>query len=345
MESKTILDINNLKVHFKTDEGLLKAVDGVSFQIERGKTLGLVGESGCGKSVTSQAILKLLPNTAVIDGQILLKSDEELDIVKVGNESPEIKSIRGKDISMIFQEPMTSFSPLYTMGNQVIEALLLHRTKDKKEARKIAIEMLRKVGISNPEVRIDQYPHEFSGGMRQRVMIAMALCCNPHLLIADEPTTALDVTIQAQVLELMKVLQKSMDMSILFITHDLGVVAEMCDDVCVMYLGKIVEKGSVDDIFYHPKHPYTQGLLQSIPNISSTDKEDLYSIEGNVPVPIDLPPQCGFADRCEKMIKGLCDCNNVPFAEVGDGQFVRCFLYDEVKRIHEKNLQGAACGQ
>ena len=345
MDSQKILELNDLKVHFKTDEGLLKAVDGVSFSIEKGKTLGLVGESGCGKSVTSQAVLKLLPKTAVIEGKILLKTDNEVDIAKVDNESSEIKSIRGKDISMIFQEPMTSFSPLYTMGNQVMEALLLHRTKDKKEARNIAIEMLRKVGISNPEVRIDQYPHEFSGGMRQRVMIAMALCCNPHLLIADEPTTALDVTIQAQVLELMKKLQKSMDMSILFITHDLGVVAEMCDDVCVMYLGKIVEKGTVDDIFYNPKHPYTRGLLQSIPNINATDKDDLYSIEGNVPVPINLPPKCGFADRCDKMIQGLCDCNDVPFAEIDNGQFVRCFLYDEVKALHEKNLQGEACAE
>ena len=235
---------------------------------------------------------------------------------------------------MIFQEPMTSFSPLYTMGNQLMEAIMLHKTQDKEEARKIAVEMLRKVGIANPEERIDEYPHEFSGGMRQRVMIAMALSCEPEILIADEPTTALDVTIQAQVLELMKELQESFGMSILFITHDLGVVAEMCDHVCVMYLGKIVEQAPVDDIFHKPAHPYTLGLLKSIPKIGHKNDEPLESIEGVVPVPLDLPSMCGFCDRCDKKIEGLCDRYEVPMAEIGPGHFVRCFLFPEVMALH-----------
>lgn len=339
MNKSTILEVEDLKVHFMTDEGILKAVDGVSFSLERGKTLGLVGESGCGKSVTSQSILRLTPSNGNITGSIFFNNKDTVDIVGLGSESDEMRSIRGKDISMIFQEPMTSFSPLYTMGNQVMESLLLHRTKNKEEAREMALEMFRKVGISCPETRIDQYPHEFSGGMRQRVMIAMALSCNPGILIADEPTTALDVTIQAQVLELMKELQKSMGMAILFITHDLGVVAEMCDDVCVMYLGKVVEKGSADQIFYNPSHPYTKGLLKSIPKIGSKGNEDLSTIEGVVPIPIDLTPQCGFCDRCNQKIEGLCDQYDVPSAEIAVGHTVRCFLYKEVLQAHKEALK------
>lgn len=335
MKTDEILKVEDLKVHFNTDEGVLKAVDGVSFSMKRGKSMGLVGESGCGKSVTSQAILRLVPPNGIITGEMVYsRDDRQTDIGALQSNTGEILKIRGRDISMIFQEPMTSFSPLYTMGDQLMEALLLHKTKDKKEARTLAIEMLRKVGIANPESRIDEYPHEFSGGMRQRVMIAMALSCEPDILIADEPTTALDVTIQAQVLELMKDLQKSFGMSILFITHDLGVVAEMCDEVCVMYLGKIVEKANVDTIFHGPLHPYTTGLLKSIPKLGSKSDEDLESIEGNVPVPVGLAPQCGFCDRCDKKIDGLCDKFDVPMAEIEEGHFVRCFLYPEVMKIH-----------
>jgi len=333
------LEVKDLKIHFKLEEGILKAVDGVSFSLEKGKTLGLVGESGCGKSVTSQALLRIVPDPGFIKGEILLHNEGDskpVDMVAPDKDSPFIRGIRGKDISMIFQEPMTSFSSYYTMGNQLMEAILLHRTKDPVEAKKIAIEMMRKVGIANPEKRINEYPHEFSGGMRQRMMIAMALSCNPGLLIADEPTTALDVTIQAQVLEVMQNLQKEFGMAILFITHDLGVVAEMCDDVAVMYLGKIVEKGSADEIFYNPLHPYTKGLLKSIPKIGKDKKTRLESIEGTVPVPLDLDPQCGFCDRCTEKIEGLCDINDVPLVEITPGHLVRCFRYEEVLETFEQ---------
>ena len=336
----SFLEVRDLRVHFRLDEGILRAVDGVSFSIEKGKTLGLVGESGCGKSVTSQAILKIVPYPGSVEGNIFYrrKGGETVDLAAMDDNGREIRSIRGKDITMIFQEPMTSFSPLYTMGNQLMEAILLHRTQDKEEARRIALEMMHKVGIANPEKRIDEYPHEFSGGMRQRVMIAMALSCNPVLLIADEPTTALDVTIQAQVLELMKSLQAEFGMSILFITHDLGVIAEMCDDVAVMYLGKIVEHCSTDEVFYNPKHPYTEGLLKSIPKIGDREKAKLAAIEGVVPSPLDFPPSCGFCERCEKRIAGLCDRFDVPIAEIAPGHSVRCFLYPEVMRWHEKRI-------
>ncbi len=342
MNDDVVLELRDVKVHFSTDEGTVKAVDGVSFSMTRGKTMGLVGESGCGKSVTSQAILRLVPANGKISGAILLNRDgqEPVDIGALDNHSQDIRDIRGKDISMIFQEPMTSFSPLYTMGNQLMETILLHQTPDKSAARTQAVEMLRKVGIADPARRIDEYPHEFSGGMRQRVMIAMALSCSPEILIADEPTTALDVTIQAQVLELMQELQKDFGMSILFITHDLGVVAEMCDEVCVMYLGKIVEKAPVEEIFHNPRHPYTQGLLESIPKIGHKTEGDLKSIEGVVPVPINLKPGCGFCDRCEHKIEGLCDTYNVPTAEVAPGHWARCFLYPEVVEAHNKAVGG-----
>jgi peptide/nickel transport system ATP-binding protein len=338
-ETTAFLRVEDLRVHFRLDEGILKAVDGVSFSLEKGKTLGLVGESGCGKSVTSQAILRIVPEPGSVQGRILYRwnDGEPVDLAALDEDGKEIRSIRGKDITMIFQEPMSSFSPLYTMGNQLMEAILLHRTRDKQEARRIAIEMLRKVGIANAEERIDDYPHEFSGGMRQRVMIAMALSCNPDLLVADEPTTALDVTIQAQVLELMKNLQSEFGMSILFITHDLGVIAEMCDDVAVMYLGRVVEYCSADELFYNPRHPYTIGLLKSIPRIGDRNKnEKLAAIRGVVPQPLNLPPRCGFYDRCDRMIPGLCDSHDVPMAEVAAGHSVRCFLYEEVMAEHER---------
>ena len=336
------IEVKDLKIHFKLDEGILKAVDGVSFSLKKGKTLGLVGESGCGKSVTSQALLRIVPEPGYIEGEILLHRDggnRPEDLVSPERDSAFIRGIRGKDISMIFQEPMTSFSPYYTMGNQLMEAILLHRTNDRDEAKQIAIEMMRKVGIANPEKRIDEYPHEFSGGMRQRMMIAMALSCNPGLLIADEPTTALDVTIQAQVLEVMQNLQKEFGMAILFITHDLGVVAEMCDEVAVMYLGRIVEKGSADEIFYNPLHPYTKGLLRSIPRIGKDKKARLESIEGNVPVPLDLDPRCGFCDRCSEKMADLCDREDVPLVEITPGHMVRCFRYEKVLKTFEREKQ------
>lgn len=228
---------------------------------------------------------------------------------------------------MIFQEPMTAFSPMYTIGNQIMESILIHRTKDKKEAKKIALEMLSKVGISDEAKRFDQYPHEFSGGMRQRAMISMALSCNPELLIADEPTTALDVTIQAQVMELMKGLQKEFGMAILLVTHDLGIIAEMCDEVAVMYLGKIVEQSTVGEIFKNPKHPYTKGLLNSMPKLAGNRNKRLESIEGTVPMPIDMPPMCGFYDRCKDRIEGVCNKQAVPKTRISDNHMVRCFLY------------------
>ncbi len=324
-----LLVLDDVKVHIKTDEGILKAVDGVNFSIKKGKTMGLVGESGCGKSLTSKAILAINPDNCKTMGRILFyKKDEDkpIDLASLKKDGEEIRAIRGGNISMIFQEPMTAFSPFYTIGNQIMENVLIHKTKNKEEAREIAIKMLHEVGIANPEKRIDQYPHEFSGGMRQRAMIAMALCCNPDLLIADEPTTALDVTIQAQVLELMKQLQKEFNMAILFITHNLGVIAETCDDVAVMYLGKIIEKTSVEEIFKDPKHPYTKGLIKSIPKMGKK-KEKLYSIKGSVPLPIDLPPGCSFYERCEYRINGLCNKEPVPEIQVSENHVVSCFLY------------------
>jgi len=332
--SRSVLEVRDLRVHFPIDEGLLKAVDGVDFDVTRGKTLGLVGESGCGKSVTSQAILRIVPKPGLTTGRVHLirqrdGGEERVDLVAMDDDGEQIRAIRGKDIAMIFQEPMTCFSPYYTMGNQLMESILLHRTADRDAAREIAVAMLREVGIAKPEKALDGYPHEFSGGMRQRVMIAMALSCNPGLLIADEPTTALDVTIQAQVLELMKHLQAEFGMSILYITHDLGVIAEICDEVAVMYLGKIVERSDAVPLFADPLHPYTRGLLRSIPKIDAKEREHLASIEGTVPLPLDLPPRCGFCDRCEAAIPDLCDSRDVPMAEVKPGHAVRCFLHPQ----------------
>ncbi|WP_026672700.1 ABC transporter ATP-binding protein [Alkalihalobacterium bogoriense] len=327
--SKKFLEVNGLHIHFPTDMGMLKAVNGIDFIVERGKTLGIVGESGCGKSVTSKALIGLNPKEFQTTGEIFLYDEEEnkTNLLDYHPTSKQMRMIRGKKISMIFQEPMTAFSPLYTIGNQIMEVILLHQTKNKKEAKQLAINMLEKVGISNAEGRFHQYPHEFSGGMRQRAMIAMALSCNPELLIADEPTTALDVTIQAQVLELMKKLQADFKMSILFITHDLGIVAEMCDDVAVMYLGQIVEKAPVRDIFKNPKHPYTKGLLHSIPTLGQKN-ERLASIEGTVPLAINMPEMCGFYDRCSERIEGVCNQAYPAPISMTENHSVRCFLYD-----------------
>ena len=308
-EMKPIIQVKNLGVNIKMDEGLLTPVRGVDFEIYPGETLGLVGESGCGKSLTNKAILGINDKKCASTGEILFRNDQDevVDLLKLNPRGKEIRAIRGKQISMIFQEPMVAFSPMYTIGNQINECTRLHITKDKKESKRISIEMMKMVGIANAEKRYDQYPHEFSGGMLQRALIAMALVCRPRLLIADEPTTALDVTIQAQILELMQSLQKELGMAILFITHDLGTVAKMCDRVAVMYLGKIVETGTAKEIYKNPQHPYTKGLMGSVHKIGSLKADRLYSIEGTVPLALNLKPGCGFYDRCSERIEGVCN--------------------------------------
>ena len=322
-----ILEVRDLQVRISVDDYELHAVRGVNFALKKGETLGLVGESGCGKSVTSKEILGINPDNCHSEGQILYrtKSGRVLNLLELDRDGTTYRAIRGAEISMIFQEPMTAFSPLYTIGNQLAEIILLHDPKaTRASARERVLEMLRKVGIANPEKRIDQYPHEFSGGMLQRALIAMMLCCDPDLLIADEPTTALDVTIQAQILELMRSLQKEFGMSILFITHDLGTVANMCDNVAVMYLGEIVEYGTVRQIFHDPQHPYTRGLLRSLPKMDQDREEKLFIIDGVVPLPVGLGPGCGFHDRCKECIENLCVGKDIPEFEVSPSHMVRC---------------------
>lgn len=326
-EKDLVLQVKDLKINIKTDDGILTPVRGVNFEIGKGETLGLVGESGCGKSLTSKAILGINAKNCKTEGEILFDAENlgMTDLLKLKPRGEEIRSIRGKQISMIFQEPMVAFSPMYTIGNQINEATLLHITRDKKKAKEISLGVMKKVGIANAEKRYDQYPHEFSGGMLQRALIAMALVCNPKLLIADEPTTALDVTIQAQILELMKELQKDFGMSILFITHDLGTVARMCDRVAVMYLGKIVETAPAVEIFKNPQHPYTRGLIGSVHKIGTKGQDRLFSIEGTVPVAMNLPKRCGFYDRCDKRIEGVCDVQEPELVDSGDNHRVACF--------------------
>lgn len=313
-----ILQVKNLKTYFHTEAGLVKAVNDVSFDVEKGKTLGIVGESGCGKSMTSLSIMRLIEKPGQIEGgEILL---EGKDIVKMSED--EMRKIRGKKIAMIFQEPMTSLNPVFTIGQQLIEALLLHENMTKKEAKERAIEMLKLVKIPLAERRFDEYPHQLSGGMRQRVMIAMALCCNPKLLIADEPTTALDVTIQAQIMELMKELQKEIGMSVILITHDIGLVAQMADRVLVMYAGQIIEMASVKDLFYHPAHPYTKALLDTVPGIYDESGRTLASIPGIVPENYDQITGCRFADRCAFAGEGCVEKQEMK--EIEKDHFVRC---------------------
>ena len=326
-QNDTIIEVKDLKINIKIDEGTLTAVRGVNFEIKKGETLGLVGESGCGKSLTSKAILGINDKKCKAEGEIIFDADDlgKVNLLALNPRGKEIRSVRGKQISMIFQEPMVAFSPMYTIGNQINEATLLHITKDKKKAREISLEVMRKVGIANAEKRYDQYPHEFSGGMLQRALIAMALVCNPKLLIADEPTTALDVTIQAQILELMKELQKDFGMSILFITHDLGTVAKMCDRVAVMYLGKIVECAPAVEIYQNPQHPYTQGLIGSVHKIGTKSLDRLFSIEGTVPLALNLPAGCGFYDRCHRRIEGVCNVYDPELVEVGGEHQIACF--------------------
>ncbi|MBA7565499.1 Oligopeptide transport ATP-binding protein OppD [subsurface metagenome] len=326
-----ILELKNVSVHFYVDEGILKAVDGVDLKIKKGKTLGIVGESGCGKTVLAYAILKIKPATARIGGEILLYpskkrviNEKPIDIAKLDSQGKDIRDIRGGEIAMIFQEPMQAFSLVHTIGNQIIEAILLHITKDLVKARKLVLDILKKVGMSNAEQRMSEYPQQLSGGMRQRAMIAMALSCNPSILIADEPTTALDVTVQAMILELINELKKSFGSSIIFITHNLGVIAEMSDEVAVMYLGKVMEYADVDTIYHGALHPYTTALLNSIPSISKTVESKLETIEGSVPFPINLPKGCSFYPRCKKAQDGLCNVEDIPMIKIREGHQVRC---------------------
>lgn len=327
MNKDNIIEVRDLHVDIAMPEGMLTPVRGVNFEIKKGETLGLVGESGSGKSLTCKAILGINEKKCKASGSIIFDSREigEVDLLKLDPKGKDIRNIRGKQISMIFQEPMVAFSPMYTIGNQINECTLLHITKDKKKAKEISMEVMRKVGIANVEKRYNQYPHEFSGGMLQRALIAMALVCNPDMLIADEPTTALDVTIQAQILELMKEMQKEYNMAILFITHDLGVVAKMCDRVAVMYLGKVVETADSKTIYQNPQHPYTRGLIGSVHRIGGKKEDRLFSIEGTVPLAMNLPKACGFYDRCDARIEGLCDKAEPELVEIEPGHQIACF--------------------
>ena len=334
-ENNTLLEVNNLETHFFMREGIVRAVDGVSFTLERGRTLGVLGESGCGKSVTGFSILRLVRSPGkIVNGEILLhkagpNGNQVTNLVTLPPTGEEIRQIRGADIAMVFQEPMTSLDPVYTVGDQIMEAIIYHQQVSKREARERAIEILRRVNMPNPEQIVDRYPHQLSGGMRQRAMIAMALSCRPRLLIADEPTTALDVTTEAQILELMNELKREMNMSMLFITHNLGVIAEMADDVIVMYLGKVVEQADVRSLFHQPKHPYTQALLQSTPKIGRKSRARLQSIEGMVPPAHSIPSGCPFHPRCPAFMPGVCDVARPELRETGAGHRVSCFLYEQ----------------
>ena len=327
----TILEVTDLRTHFFTDEGVLRAVDGISFAIKRGQTLALVGESGCGKSVTNYSLLRLIQSPGrIVGGKIILHSARagDIDIAALGEKDKRLYRVRGGLVSMIFQEPMAALSPVHTVGDQIQEAILLHREVAAEEAHAIAVDMLKRVGISAAERRFDQYPHELSGGMRQRVVIAMALVCRPELLIADEPTTALDVTIQAQILSLIKELQREIGCSVLLITHDLGVVAQMADEVAVMYLGRLVEQGPVREVLRHPLHPYTQGLLRSIPSLNVGRR--LASISGAVPSLLAIPAGCPFHPRCPQARPGLCDGGPPPLMRtIAKARTVACVLADE----------------
>lgn len=326
-----LLEVTNLRTQFPTRAGLVKSVDGVSFSIGEGELLGLVGESGCGKSITALSIMRLISKPGKItNGSIKFKGE---DLTAATDE--RLREIRGNDIAMIFQDPMTSLNPVFTVGEQIAEALRLHRKLDKKKAWEAAIQAMREVSIPSPERRVNDYPHQLSGGMRQRVMIAMALACDPDLLIADEPTTALDVTIQAQILELLNELRRSRKLAILLITHDLGVVAEVADRVCVMYTGKIVEESDVNQLFEDPKHPYTRGLLRSVPKLTDAGTAKavkLQTIEGTVPSPTDLPFGCHFAPRCEYRME-ICTEGEIPLTKLPNGVKVRCVLHDEKQKF------------
>jgi peptide/nickel transport system ATP-binding protein len=334
--AQPLLSVRNLKTYFFQDEGLVKAVDGVSFDVAPGATLGVVGESGCGKSVTARSILRIVDRPGrIVEGEIRFRRPPAnggpghvVDLTKLEANGAEMRAIRGAEIALIFQEPMSSFSPVHSVGSQIVEAILLHQPVSRREARDKAIEMLRRVGVPSPEQRVDQLSNQLSGGLRQRAMIAMALSCHPTLLIADEPTTALDVTTQTQILELMRQLQREDGMAIMLITHDLGVVAEMATDVAVMYLGRVVEQAPVDAIFHAPRHPYTRALLRSIPRMRVRSRERLMPIAGAVPHPYDRPTGCPFHPRCESFMAGTCDRRTPSLRPVGDHHAVSCFLYE-----------------
>ena len=334
-----LVEVKGLKTHFFSREGTLKALEDVNFAVHQSEILGVIGESGCGKSVTAQSILRIVPaNGNIVDGEILLhREGEVIDLTKLDPRGPEIRAIRGAEISMVFQEPMTSFSPVYTIGNQIMEVVQLHQECEKDEARDRTIEILRRVGMPKAEQQIDSYPFTLSGGMRQRAMIAMALSCQPRMLIADEPTSAVDVTIQAQILELLAELQEEMHMAIMLITHDLGVVAESSDNLLIMYLGRNVEYGSTEKLFYEPKHPYTQGLLSSIPKLGMLGARDLEPITGTVPSLYEIPDGCAFNPRCPHAIGGLCDKRVPPLLEIEEGHSARCWLYADEDTINAKD--------
>ena len=333
--AEPLLSVRNLSTHFPLDEGTVIAVDGASFDVYPGQTLGIVGESGCGKSVTARSILGILDRPGIIvDGEILFRhrgrgdsGEQVMDLTSFDPDSQQMRGIRGGEIAYVFQEPMTSFSPVHTVGNQLMEAIMLHQDMGKEEARELGTELLRRVGIPLPERRMDEYSFQLSGGLRQRAMIAMALSCNPRILIADEPTTALDVTTQAQILDLLIDLQREQQMAIMLITHDLGVIAEMADYVVVMYLGQVVESAPVDDIFHNPKHPYTRALLESIPRIQTDSQDRLASITGSVPHPYDRPTGCLFNTRCPEFMAGTCDMREPKLSPLDSDHLVSCFLH------------------
>jgi peptide/nickel transport system ATP-binding protein len=356
-EKPLLVEIKDLKVQFDVRDGIVRAVDGATFEIRRGQTVGVIGESGCGKSITAKAVMQMVPRPGkVVGGEVLYHRrstgngvSQQTDVVRVTDLDPdgsEIRKIRGGEIAMIFQEPMSSLTPVYSAGFHIREAVSLHRLfpvrkvgdqmsdtiqayrgVTKEEAREIAVDMLRRVGIPQPERRVDAYPHQLSGGQRQRVMIAISLSCEPTMLIADEPTTALDVSIEAQILDLMRELQETVDMAIMFITHNLGVVAEMAEEICVMYMGKVVERADTDTIFYDPKHPYTRALLRSIPRIGKKIGR-LATIEGMVPDPFDLPSGCLFHPRCPEFMPGKCDQIVPGWTKVGETHWASCLLYE-----------------
>jgi len=331
-----LLSVRDLKTYFYQDEGTVRAVDGVSFDLSAHGTLGIVGESGCGKSVTARSILRIVDRPGrIVGGEIRFRrgapsvgAGETVDLARLEPNGAEMRAIRGAEIALIFQEPMSSFSPVHSVGRQIIEAIQLHQPVNRRQARELTIEMLRRVGVSSPEERVDQLSNQLSGGLRQRAMIAMALSCKPTLLIADEPTTALDVTTQTQILELMRQLQREDGMAIMLITHDLGVIAEMATDVAVMYLGRVVEQAPVDAIFHAPRHPYTRSLLRSIPRMRARSRERLTPIAGSVPHPYDRPGGCSFHPRCPDFMPGRCDRQEPTLRAVGAQHVVSCLIYE-----------------